>query len=179
MRLLVQRVIESSVIAREQEIAKIKNGIVVFVGITQGDNEEVTKKMVSKLLKLRIWTEIPKIAPKVDVADDQEEEKQIDEVAKKDKTKPLKNWDTSVTDNNFEVLVVSQFTLYGVMKGNKPDFHNSLNPVEAEKVYDNFVELVKKTYKAEKVQQGGFGDYMQVKIVNDGPVTMILDSKQE
>ena len=55
--------------ARGQEIAKIKNGIVVFLGITQGDNEEIAKKMVNKPLKLRIWPEIPKTAPKVNGAE--------------------------------------------------------------------------------------------------------------
>lgn len=87
-------------------------------------------------------------------------------------------WAKCLKENDYEVLIVSQFTLYGIFKGNKPDFHHSMPPQEARVVYDNFVKKVKQLYKADKVQEGEFGAMMEVALVNDGPVTMHLDSRK-
>jgi len=184
MRLVIQRVLESSVTVDGKEISRIGKGMLVLLGITQGDNPETVKKYVNKLLKLRIWQEIPKQKPIPDGKQKEEnnngqsqEETKTGEVP--EKTKPLKTWDSNVVDNNFQIMVVSQFTLYGIMKGNKPDFHKALGPEEAVKLYDNFLELLKKSYRPEMVQAGKFGAMMDVHLINDGPVTLIIDSNEK
>jgi len=181
MRLVIQRVFESSVTVDGKEISRIGPGILVLLGITQGDTPDLVKRYVNKILKLRIWPEIPKNKPVENSQQPQENGTQPAEEEKLEapKAKPLKTWDSNVIDNGFEVMVVSQFTLYGIMKGNKPDFHKALNPDEALKLYDNFLEVLKKTYKADKVQAGQFGAMMNVQLVNDGPVTLILDSNDK
>ncbi len=76
-------------------------------------------------------------------------------------------------------MVVSQFTLYGVLKGNKPDFHLALNPTDAIKLYEQFIADLRKMYKPERIQTGRFGEYMNVDFINDGPVTLIIESEPE
>lgn len=82
----------------------------------------------------------------------------------------------SVIDQKYELLVVSQFTLYHKLKGNKPDFHNARDHEEAKEIYLNFVQTLKDEYAEDKVQMGAFGEYMSVDLSNDGPVTIALDS---
>lgn len=179
MRFVVQRVLESAVSIDGKEVSRIGQGMMVLIGITQGDTPDIAKKYVNKILKLRIWPEIVKAKAINGVKEtNQEEEKKSDSSPEvpKENGRALKTWDSNVVDNNFDIMVVSQFTLYGIMKGNKPDFHNALNPQEAVKIYDGFVEQLRKSYKADKVQTGGFGEYMHVHLVNDGPVTLIIDS---
>ncbi|XP_044460787.1 D-aminoacyl-tRNA deacylase isoform X2 [Mangifera indica] len=84
-----------------------------------------------------------------------------------------KGWDFN---KNYEVLLVSQFTLYGILKGNKPDFHVAMPPQKARPFYDSLVEKFRKTYNVDAVKDGVFGAMMKVNLVNDGPVTMQLDS---
>ncbi|GAA0175303.1 esterase [Lithospermum erythrorhizon] len=75
-----------------------------------------------------------------------------------------------------EVLLVSQFTLYGVLKGNKPDFHVAMASDKAKPFYTSIVEKFRKAYKPEAVKDGIFGAMMNVNLVNDGPVTLHLES---
>ena len=156
----------------------------ILLGITQGDNSELVKKYVNKVLKLRIWNEIPKkpeTAPTQNIKEGTNiEETKIGE-AESNQTPPKgpKTWDSNVVDNGYEIMVVSQFTLYGVLKGNKPDFHLALNPDEANKLYNEFVDSLKKSYKQDKIQTGKFGEMMAVHLINDGPVTLILDSEKD
>ncbi|PIK34707.1 putative D-tyrosyl-tRNA(Tyr) deacylase 1-like [Apostichopus japonicus] len=82
----------------------------------------------------------------------------------------------SVKDKNFEILCVSQFTLYSVMKGNKPDFHNAMPGEESKQYYDDFLAILRKGYNSENVKDGKFAAYMQVHIQNDGPVTIQLEA---
>ena len=77
--------------------------------------------------------------------------------------------------NNYELLIVSQFTLYGVLKGNKPDFHNSKNAKEANILYEKMIEQLKKAYDENKIQTGKFGALMEVDLCNDGPVTLNIE----
>jgi D-tyrosyl-tRNA(Tyr) deacylase len=91
-----------------------------------------------------------------------------------DTTKP---WNASVIDMQYEVLIVSQFTLYANLKGNRPDFHNAMAPEDGKVAYDAFVKLVKQKYNPDKVFEGEYGAMMQVGLVNDGPVTITLDSE--
>ncbi|XP_031389857.1 D-aminoacyl-tRNA deacylase isoform X1 [Punica granatum] len=81
-----------------------------------------------------------------------------------------------VMQKNYGVLLVSQFTLYGVLKGNKPDFHVAMPPQSAKSFYDSVVERFRKAYSPDAIKDGIFGAKMKVNLVNDGPVTMQLDS---
>uniref|UniRef100_A0A7S3VKV7 D-aminoacyl-tRNA deacylase n=1 Tax=Dunaliella tertiolecta TaxID=3047 RepID=A0A7S3VKV7_DUNTE len=89
-----------------------------------------------------------------------------------------KQWDTDVTDGDGrEILMVSQFTLYGRTKKSKPDFSHAMPPQEAREFYQAFVENVRQEYIAEKVKDGVFGAMMDVSLTNDGPVTFVIDSE--
>lgn len=90
-----------------------------------------------------------------------------------------KRWSKSVLDEQLEILCVSQFTLYHRLKGNKPDFHYAMQGVAAEELYNKFLDSLRAKYEANKIKNGKFGAYMQVHIVNDGPVTVELESKAE
>ncbi|XP_066340782.1 uncharacterized protein [Miscanthus floridulus] len=87
-----------------------------------------------------------------------------------------KAWNQSVMQRNFEVLLVSQFTLYGILKGNKPDFHVAMPPAKAKPFYASLIEKIQRSYSADSVKDGVFGAMMKVSLVNDGPVTMQIDS---
>lgn len=143
MKFVIQRVIKSCVTVEGNVVGSINRGLLVLVGFTKGDNKNDINFAANKLLNIRLWSD------------------------KNDKT-----WSTSVKDNNFEILLVSQFTLYSYFKGNKPDFHLALNPLEAEPLYDYFVETLRSIYSKEKISTGKFGHMMEVSLVNDGPVTM-------
>lgn len=88
-----------------------------------------------------------------------------------------KRWSNSVQDEKLEILCVSQFTLYHRLKGNKPDFHLAMQGVAAEELYNKFLDTLRGQYESDKIKDGKFGAYMQVHIVNDGPVTLELESK--
>uniref|UniRef100_A0A803LLS0 D-aminoacyl-tRNA deacylase n=1 Tax=Chenopodium quinoa TaxID=63459 RepID=A0A803LLS0_CHEQI len=83
-----------------------------------------------------------------------------------------------VMQKNYEVLLVSQFTLYGTLKGNKPDFHVAMPPQRAKPFYETVVENFRKSYNPDSIKDGIFGAMMKVNLVNDGPVTLQLESPQ-
>ena len=87
-----------------------------------------------------------------------------------------KDWAKSVQQRNLEVLCVSQFTLYAKLKGNKPDFHYAMGGERSEPMFDDLVEQLRAAYTDDAIKKGVFGADMQVEIVNDGPVTIVLDS---
>ncbi|XP_046389153.1 D-aminoacyl-tRNA deacylase 1 isoform X2 [Ischnura elegans] len=87
-----------------------------------------------------------------------------------------KRWSRCVKDKKFEILCVSQFTLCHKLKGNKLDFHCAMAPTESEAFYNKLLEYLKKSYEPDLIKDGKFGEYMQVDIVNDGPVTIHLES---
>ncbi len=146
MRAVVQRV-NSAFVRYDGVENKIGKGLVVFVAIGCEDTEKDVDYMVNKIVKLRIFD---------------------DENGKMNK---------SVVEVGGEILVVSEFTLYGSCKGsNRPDFTYAAKPEVAKKLYDNFVEKLKLTIMEDKVKTGNFGSYMLVNILNDGPVTIILES---
>lgn len=89
-----------------------------------------------------------------------------------------KPWSLNVMQKEFSLLVVSQFTLHAVLKGNRPDFHLSMEPTRAREFFDNFVELLRRSYVPERIQTGQFGAYMEVSSKIDGPVTLTLDTKK-
>ncbi|KAF5203152.1 D-aminoacyl-trna deacylase [Thalictrum thalictroides] len=86
--------------------------------------------------------------------------------------------DLQVMQRDYGVLLVSQFTLYGILKGNKPDFHVAMSPQKAKPFYESLVEKFRNSYKSDAVKDGVFAAMMKVNLVNDGPVTMHLDSSQ-
>jgi hypothetical protein len=88
-------------------------------------------------------------------------------------------WQVNVVQKGYSLLLVSQFTLHGYFKGNKPDFHDSMPPADAEALYNDFVKIVQAGYAEDKVQAGQFGADMAVGLVNDGPVTLIIDSENK
>ncbi|MDD4809528.1 MAG: D-aminoacyl-tRNA deacylase, partial [Bacilli bacterium] len=126
---------------------QINNGLVVLVGFTNGDNELIIDKMITKLINLRIFS-------------DQED-----------------NMNLSLLDTNGSILSISQFTLYAnAKKGNRPSFSESLNKEDANELYNLF--NLKLQAKNINVKTGIFGSKMSVQLINEGPVTIILDSKE-
>ena len=153
MRLTIQRVKNASVTVENEIVGKIGYGLLVLLGFGKNDSDANIKKAAQKVLKMRLWETI------------------------KDESIPnqkIKTWATNVTQNNYEVLVVSQFTLYGYMNGNKPDFHNSMGHEKALEYYNRFVQELTQAYPG-KIQTGAFGQQMDVQLLNDGPVTLNLE----
>ncbi|HOW28548.1 MAG TPA: D-aminoacyl-tRNA deacylase [Elusimicrobiota bacterium] len=147
MRALIQRVTEASVSIEGLSERSIGKGIVVLLGITGTDSEKEVTWLIEKILTLRIFP-----------SDDRTSE-----------------FDRSVEDVGGEILVVSQFTLYGnVRKGRRPDFSDAAGTADARKLYDRFVELL--TQRFPRVTTGEFQATMLVKIHNQGPVTLLLDT---
>lgn len=147
MRIIVQRVKRASVEVKDEVVGKIGSGLLVFLGVGSDDDESDLDYMVNKVLGLRIF---------------QDEEDKMN---------------LSLKDTGGELLVVSQFTLYGdVRKGKRPSFTASASPDMGEKFYEKFVDKCRENEI--KVETGIFGADMQVSLINDGPVTIMLDSKK-
>lgn len=144
MKIVLQRVLRSSVSVNEEVVGEIGNGLMILFGAEKGDNDEAVTALAEKVLHLRIF------------ADDQGK------------------MNRSCLDVKGEILVVSQFTLAGdCSRGRRPGFDHAAAPEEAERLYRNFVAKLGESKL--KIQEGRFGAHMQVEIVNDGPVTFILE----
>ncbi|XP_011298303.1 D-tyrosyl-tRNA(Tyr) deacylase 1 isoform X2 [Fopius arisanus] len=128
-------------------ISEIGRGLCVLVGIKANDTLADMEYIVKKILNLKLF-------------DDEKG----------------KRWAASVMDKRYEVLCVSQFTLYHVMKGNKLDFHRAMSAAHAEPFYKNFIGELGKAYEPELIKDGQFGALMTVRIENDGPVTIEIES---
>ncbi len=147
MRVLVQRASEASVLINHEERKEIGAGLVVLVGIEGEDSEEDVNWLVSKVSSLRIFG---------------------DEKGK---------MNLSLEDINGELLIISQFTLHAsTKKGNRPSYIKAAKPEVAIPLYNYFIEQCEKQFPA-KVKTGKFGADMKVSLVNDGPVTIWIDSK--
>lgn len=145
MRALIQRSKGAKVTAKDDVIGQIGSGLVVLLGITHEDSEKDVDFLVQKIVNLRIFP-----------GDGGE-------------------FDTSALDSKKEILVVSQFTLYGsCKKGRRPDFNDAAKPDKAELLYKLFVQQLSET--GLKVATGKFQAYMQVDLNNDGPVTLMIES---
>ena len=146
MRLLVQRVKRASVTINGREKREIGQGMCVFIGVTHGDTERNADWLAEKLSGLRIFEDD---GGKINL---------------------------SLHDVDGELLIVSQFTLYAsCVKGRRPSFNDAAKPDEAERLYDYFAGRVK-SFGLKNVQCGEFGADMTVEIINDGPLTFIIDS---
>ena len=148
MRVLIQRVLEASVTIDATVKSKIKQGLLILVGIEDTDNQEDINWLCAKITNMRIFSD----------------------------EQGLMN--LSVLDVKGELLVVSQFTLFAnTKKGNRPSYLRSAKPDFAIPMYENFVKTLATTAQKE-IQTGEFGSDMKVSLVNDGPVTIWIDSKQ-
>ena len=147
MRLIVQLVKESSCTIDGRITGAINKGFMVLVGFGPDDNEEITRKMAEKMVKLRIFGDNE---GKMNLA--------------------LKEVDGAI-------LSISQFTLYAdCKKGNRPSFSGAMEPNKAKELYLYFNEYLRSL--GYQVEEGIFGADMKIALVNDGPVTIILDSKE-
>jgi len=146
MRAVVQRVTSSSVKVDTTGVGAIGCGLVVFLGVVQGDDIGDADFLAAKLANLRIFADA------------------------------RGKMNRSLLETRGEMLVVSQFTLAGdCRKGRRPSFSTAAPPDEAERLYSHFVDHLRRM--GIKVQTGRFGAEMRVELVNDGPVTFILESK--
>lgn len=151
MKVVVQKVTEAGVYIKEENYsAEIGKGLVILLGIKDDDSIDEVNFLADKCSNLRIFPD--------------EDDKM----------------NLSVKDINGEVLIISQFTLYGnAQKGNRPSFTEAAKPEIAIPLYEKFIERMKLNLSPEKVKSGIFGAMMLVKIFNDGPVTIIIDSKKQ
>lgn len=147
MRAVVQRVSEASVSVEGKIVGEIGNGLMVLLGIGDEDNEQDLDYLVEKVIYLRIF---------------QDENDKMN---------------LSLMDVKGELLVISQFTLYGdARKGKRPSFIKSARPDIGEKYYEEFINKTKSM--GIKTEKGVFGAHMDVHLINNGPVTILLDSKK-
>ena len=148
MKALLQRVTGASVSVASEVVGRIGQGLVIFVGVANGDTEKDAQYLAQKTVSLRIFS---------------------DEAGR---------FNLSALDIKGELLVVSQFTLLAdTRKGRRPSFIEAAPPAQAEELFERFVEQARAT--GLKVETGRFQQYMQVEIHNDGPVTILLDSRDK
>ena len=148
MKALLQRVSGASVSIASEEVGKIGQGLVVFLGVANGDTEKDAQYLAQKIANLRIFS---------------------DEEGK---------FNLSAQDVEGELLLISQFTLLAdTRKGRRPSFIEAAPPAQADELFEYFVGQARAT--GLKVETGRFQQYMQVEIHNDGPVTILLDSREK
>ena len=148
MKALLQRVSGAAVSIADEEVGRISRGLVVFLGVADGDTAKDVQYLVQKIVTLRIFPD------------------------------GEGKFDLSVSDIEGDMLLVSQFTLLAdTRKGRRPSFMEAAPPDQAEELFGSFVEQARAT--GLKVATGRFQQYMQVEIHNDGPVTIMLDSREK
>jgi D-aminoacyl-tRNA deacylase len=149
MRVVIQRVSSASVSVNKKVIGSCAKGLLILVGIEEGDTQEDVKWLSAKIVNLRIFND----------AEDK--------------------MNLSLKDVNGEMLVVSQFTLHAsTKKGNRPSYILAARPEKALPLFNTFVEMLKNE-SGKSVATGEFGAHMEVNLVNDGPVTIIIDTKNK
>lgn len=147
MKVVIQRVAQSSVTIDSKIVAEIQKGLLILVGIEDSDGEEDIDWLVGKITKIRVF----------------EDENHV--------------MNLSVQDIEGDIIVVSQFTLHAsTKKGNRPSYIKAAKPEVAIPLYEDFVQHLEKEF-GKKVQTGVFGADMKVLLLNDGPVTIVIDSK--
>jgi D-tyrosyl-tRNA(Tyr) deacylase len=147
LRVVLQRVSSASVVVDNNKVADIQKGLLVFVGIEDADNQEDIDWLVGKIIKIRIFNDENDVM------------------------------NCSVQDVDGEMIVVSQFTLHAsTKKGNRPSYLKASKPDTAIPMYENFVATLEREF-GNKIQTGIFGADMKISLLNDGPVTITIDSK--
>lgn len=149
MKVVIQRVSKASVVIENIKVAKISNGLLVLLGIVDEDTHDDIKWLSNKIVNLRIFADDEGVMNK------------------------------SLLDSNGDVIVVSQFTLHAATKkGNRPSYIKAAKPDVAVPLYESFVKQLELDL-GKPVQTGQFGADMKVELLNDGPVTIIIDSKNK
>jgi len=149
MKIVVQRVKSASCRVNFEVTSKINNGFLLFTGFTHTDTLAEVEYFAKKVANLRVFE---------------------DEEGKMNK---------SITAMGYEILNISQFTLYGdARKGNRPSFTEAMEPVRAEELYLELTNILNKTYNI-KTYNGVFGENMDIELINDGPVTIMLGGKEK
>tara|TARA_B100001750_G_C15385045_1_gene534463 strand:+ start:309 stop:761 length:453 start_codon:yes stop_codon:yes gene_type:complete len=147
LRILIQRVEKASVSVDGRLKGKINKGLLIFVGISKSDTNSDIKYVVDKSVNLRLFPDVNG------------------------------KFHFSVRDIKGELMVISQFTLYGdTRRGRRPSFSDAMGPVEAEEIFNKVIEMFKSN-SGLAVAEGQFGSHMDIKSINDGPVTIWLDSE--
>lgn len=149
MRTVIQRVTKASVIVNQKVVADIQSGLVILLGIESEDTVEDIEWLCSKLSNLRIFSDENGVM------------------------------NLSIKDIHGEIIVVSQFTLFAsTKKGNRPSYIKAAGPSIAISLYEKFLISLQRTVTC-PIQTGIFGAHMMLEIVNDGPVTILIDSKNK
>lgn len=148
MRAVIQRVSSASVTVNGDVIGEINNGLLVLLGVADGDNEADVERLLEKIIGLRIFQ------------DDDD------------------RMNLSLIDLRFDLLVVSQFTLLAdTRRGRRPSFITAATPDEANRLYELFVERARQVPDVGRIATGRFGAMMDVHLINSGPVTILLDTR--
>ncbi|KAG7012459.1 D-tyrosyl-tRNA(Tyr) deacylase, partial [Cucurbita argyrosperma subsp. argyrosperma] len=177
MRAVVQRVASASVEVDGRTVSEIGPGLLVLVGVHDSDTNSDAEYICRKVLNMRLFpNESTSKAWDLNVIIYTLFSSISIRLIPTRSDLPLLSL-LIVMQKNYEVLLVSQFTLYGILKGNKPDFHVAMPPQTAKPFYASVVERFGKSYKPDAIKDGVFGAKMKVNLVNDGPVTMQIDSK--
>ena len=149
MKTVIQRVLSASVTIDNEIVAQINQGLLLLIGIEDADNQDDIDWLTSKIVNLRIFADANDVMNR------------------------------SIKDVDGEIIVVSQFTLHAATKkGNRPSYIKASKPDIAIPLYEKFIHQLEKEFN-KKVQTGKFGADMKVALVNDGPVTIIIDSKNK
>ncbi|CAM1352907.1 MULTISPECIES: D-aminoacyl-tRNA deacylase [Tenacibaculum] len=149
MKIVIQRVSKASVTIENKKVAEIQSGLLILLGIVNEDTQEDIKWLSNKITNLRIFNDDEGVMNK------------------------------SIKDINGDIIAVSQFTLHAsTKKGNRPSYIKAAKPDIAIPLYEKFVQQVEVDL-GKKIQTGQFGADMKVELLNDGPVTIIIDSKDK
>ncbi|WP_441000028.1 D-aminoacyl-tRNA deacylase [Fodinibius sp. SL11] len=145
MKIVLQRVSEASVLVHDEHVGAIDHGLMLLVGVHEDDTEKQMEWLAEKILKLRVF-------------DDEDGKMNL-----------------SVQDVGGEILVIPQFTLYGdYEQGNRPSYFEAAGPDKADKLYEDLIGYFKK-HSDLNIESGQFGAYMDVRLRNDGPVTLVME----
>lgn len=149
MRIVIQRVSSASVTINEAIKSEIGLGFLVLLGVETEDNQEDADYLIQKLIQLRVFSDIEG------------------------------KMNLSISDVKGDIIIVSQFTLHAsIKKGNRPSYKRAARPEQAIPLYEYFIQQTQSQFDG-KVLTGDFGADMKVSLVNDGPVTILMDSKQK
>ena len=148
MKAAIQRVSQAHVVVNNKIIGKISDGLLIFLGIADSDSLATIEKLADKIINFRVFND------------------------------NFNKMNLSLLDIGGSILIISQFTLFAsTKKGNKPSWHKAANSKLARTLYDQFINFLQKKYLSKNIKTGFFGKNMQINLTNDGPITIILDSK--